>query len=179
MEFRLHKQLEMTNNVECAEPPISKNIRVIAEMEKEYLASRTGLERFGDMVAVEGGKSWFILLHAIWFSGWLAYNLAEPGFDPYPFPLLTLSVSLEAIFLSLFILMSQNRSNRQAERRAHFDLQINLLAEAEMTKMISMLQALCAAQNLPESRDPELAAMQKETNPSEVVRDLDEALSGS
>jgi uncharacterized membrane protein len=121
---------------------------------------------------------WSVALHAIWFSTWLIYNSLWKGFDPYPFQFLTLAVSLEAIFLSLFILMSQNLENRQSERRGHFDLQINLLAEAEATKMIKMLQALCAAHNLPEAKDPELKALQQETNPAQVIHTLDEAMSG-
>ena len=67
----------------------------------------------------------------------------EP-FDPFPFGFLTLVVSLEAIFLSVFVLMSQNRMTRQADKRAHLDLQIDLLAEQELTTILHMLRALCA-----------------------------------
>jgi len=70
---------------------------------------------------------------------------AIPGFKPFdefPFGLLTLVVSLEAIFLSLFLLISQNRMTRQADKRAHLDLQINLLAEAETTKILRMLERI-------------------------------------
>jgi uncharacterized membrane protein len=160
------------------EPPISKNIRAMAEMQKESLAARSTFQWLCDTIAAYAGSIWSVAIHVVWFASWLAYNTLRNGFDPYPFQLLTLVVSLEAIFLSLFILMSQNLENRQSERRAHFDLQINLLAEAEATKMIKMLQALCAAHNLPEAKDPDLVAMQKETNPAEVIRTLDEAMSG-
>jgi uncharacterized membrane protein len=159
------------------EPPIIKNIRAIAELEKAQLAARSRFQCFCDTISAYAGSMWSVALHAVWFAGWLLYNTFGNGFDPYPFPLLTLVVSLEAIFLSLFILMSQNVENRMTERRAHFDLQINLLAEAEATKIMKMLQALCAAHKLPEAQDPEIIALQKETNPAEVIRDLDKAMS--
>ncbi len=79
----------------------------------------------------------FIVFHVIWFAVWLALNLRSKGasaFDPFPFAFLTMIVSLESIFLSLFILMSQNRTGIQADQRNHRDFQINLLAENENTK---------------------------------------------
>lgn len=86
-----------------------------------------------------GRAPWFIMAHVIWFCAWMPLNskaLSLQKFDAYPYPLLTMIVSLEAIFLSLFVLMSQNRSSLQAEQRAHLDLQINLLSETENTKML-------------------------------------------
>jgi uncharacterized membrane protein len=159
-----------------SEPPIVKNIRTIAELEKARLAERSRFQCFCDAISTYAGSIWSVALHAFWFAGWLLYNTLGNGFDPYPFPLLTLVVSLEAIFLSLFILMSQNLENKMMERRAHFDLQINLLAEAEATQIMKMLRALCAAHKLPEAKDPEIAALQKETDPAEVIRDLDRAM---
>jgi uncharacterized membrane protein len=162
-----------------AEAPISRNVRTIAEMEQKSRAERSRFQCFCDSIAAYAGSMWSVALHGVWFASWLVYNTFWNGFDPYPFQLLTLVVSLEAIFLSLFILMSQNLENRQSERRAHFDLQINLLAEAEATKMIQMLRALCAAHKLPEAQDPDVVALQKETNPAEVIRTLDEAMTGN
>jgi uncharacterized membrane protein len=81
-------------------------------------------------------------------------------------------VSLESIFLSLFILMSQNRATKQADQRAHLDLQINLLAEHENTKMLSMLQALCRHHRLIEASDPEVDELAKRTEPQQVLKEL-------
>jgi uncharacterized membrane protein len=83
---------------------------------------------------------------------------------------------LEAIFLSLFILMSQNRASAQADRRAHLDLQINLLAEIESSKTLELLKALCEHQNLACSRDPELAELISRTKPSEILHILRSSL---
>jgi uncharacterized membrane protein len=153
-----------------------RNIDIISAIEKDALDSRSLWARIGDKIAVRAGQMWFIALHAIGFTGWIGFNLLEgPGnkaFDPYPFPLLNLIVALEAVFLSLFILMSQNRSNLQADQRNHLELQINLLAEQENTKMLQMLQALCAHHGLGISRDPEIKDLVKRTEPQAVLDEL-------
>src|SRR5258708_4429092 len=96
-----------------------RNIKAICEMEKTDLARRTFSARLGAAIATHAGRMWFIVLHVVWFAVWIALNIRAHGgstFDPFPFSLLTMIVSLESIFLSLFILMSQNRSGLQAER---------------------------------------------------------------
>jgi uncharacterized membrane protein len=88
------------------------------------------------------GTGWFAGLHVVWFAGWIAWNTwlvaSWRPVDPFPFSFLTLVVSLEAIFLTLFVLISQNNLTRQSERRAHLDLQVNLLAEQESTKTVAL-----------------------------------------
>jgi uncharacterized membrane protein len=154
-----------------------RNIKAISELEKETLAGRSFSARIGDAIATQAGKMWFIAFHAVWFGAWVLLNRKSGfSFDPYPFQLLNLIVSLEAIFLSLFILMSENRSGLQADQRSHLDLQINLLTEDENTKMIQMLQALCEKQNLSIARDPEILAMAKRTDVTEVLSALTEQL---
>ena len=85
-------------------------------------------------------------------------------FDPFPFSLFTMIVSLESIFLSLFILMSQDRTGIQADYRNHLDLQINLLTEDQNTKMLQMLQALCEHHKLGIANDPAIKAMEENRN---------------
>jgi uncharacterized membrane protein len=98
------------------------------------------------------------------------------AFDPFPYMGLTTIVSLEAIFLSLFILVSQNRATRRADERAHLDLQINLMAERENTKMLRLLQALCAHHGLAEAADWEVDEMLRETEPASIARELEKHL---
>jgi uncharacterized membrane protein len=122
---------------------------------------------------------WFVIFHIIWFFVWLVLNMKAHGkgtFDPFPFAVLTLIVSLESIFLSIFILMSQNRSGLQADQRNHLDLQINLLSEDENTKMLQMLQALCEHHKLTIAKDPEIEAMTKRTEIKDVLSELQENL---
>ena len=161
--------------------PTLRNITEICELEKRALAHRSLSARIGDAIAMQAGRMWFIFLHLIWFAVWLLLNMKAKGastFDPFPFSLLTMIVSLESIFLSLFILMSENRSSRVADERNHLDLQINLLAEDENTKMLQMLQAICEYHNLPIGKDPEIKAMTKRTEVKEVVSELKDNLPG-
>lgn len=157
----------------------TRNIKAISELEHAALAQRSLSARAGDAIATHAGKMWFIVFHALWFALWLWLNSGSKNrlaFDPFPYQLLSTVVSLESIFLSLFILMSQNRSNVQADQRNHLDLQINLLSEEENTKMLQMLQAICAHHKLSIGKDPEIDAMTKQTEISEVLSELQEHL---
>jgi uncharacterized membrane protein len=158
----------------------ARNIQAICELEKAQMLERTLGERMGDLIARVAGHAWFSGVHVVWFTGWIAINRGlfrgiRP-FDPYPFQFLTLVVSLEAIFLSLFILMSQNRASRMADQRAHLDLQINLLSELESTKALKMLQALCRKNGLAEGDDRELEQLAKRTEPKDLVSHLQTSL---
>jgi uncharacterized membrane protein len=158
------------------------NVSAIIALENEALNARSTSERLSDAVARQAGTIWFISAHALWFVFWILLNTGfVPGiraFDPYPYQFLTFVVSLEAIFLSLFILMSQNRSSRQADARGHLDLQINLLAEQESTKMLQMLQGLCKHHGLPEAHDAELEQLKQATKPEELLNELKKSLPG-
>lgn len=106
--------------------------------------------------------------HTLWFAVWLAINegwTRWAPFDPFPFSLLTSIVSLEAIFLTLFVLASQNRLAREGDKRAHLDLQVDLLAEQEMTVVLKMLQELCEHFNLRKTADSDILR--------ELLRDTD------
>lgn len=123
--------------------PAARNIEAIAALERAARSDRTRLDRFTDAVTTAAGSPAFIVGHAIWFAAWIVINVMRPGpFDPYPFGLLMLVVSLEAIFLSAAVLMTQNRMQHQADKRAHLDLQVNLLAEQELTAILRMLTAV-------------------------------------
>jgi uncharacterized membrane protein len=107
--------------------PSEQNIRAIARVEKAALSSRSLATRLSVAIATVAGSGWVIALHVVWFAIWLALNTgmtAWKPFDPYPFSLLTAIVSLEAIFLTLFVLAAQNRLARETDKRAHLDLQM-------------------------------------------------------
>lgn len=157
-----------------------RNVSAITTIEKDAMAARSGGERVSDAIAHQAGRTWFIAAHAAWFGGWILVNAGKiPGirpFDPFPYQFLTFVVSLEAIFLSLFILMSQNRANKQADARSHLDLQINMLSEQESTKMLQMLQSLCEHHKLPVARDPEVDLLKSPTKPAELLTELQKHL---
>ncbi|MEX0750641.1 MAG: DUF1003 domain-containing protein, partial [Dehalococcoidia bacterium] len=113
---------------------ITDSVEEIARLEAAS-APQSRSEVLSDCITAFGGSMLFIGLHAIWFTVWMALN--APGapfrFDAFPFGFLTMIVSLEAIFLSTFVLVSQNRQAAAADRRARVDLQINVIAERELT----------------------------------------------
>lgn len=127
--------------------PIDRNIRVIAELEKRALQDRSAADRLSDRVTSATGSGAFAAANLAVFALWILINTIGLGglrrFDPFPFNFLTLAVSLEAIFLAIFVLMSQNRMTRAADKRAQLDLQVDLLAEQELTAILHMLYALC------------------------------------
>ena len=158
------------------ESATERNIKKIFALEAENLKTRSRLERIGDTIAIQAGRPWCVVFHAVWFAVWIALNVPSSGgikqFDPFPYPFLTMVVSLESIFLVLFLLMSQNRSSGQAEQRAHLDLQINLLSEDENTKMLQMLQALCAHHGLPIAHDREVEKLAGRVDAADVIEEI-------
>lgn len=127
--------------------PIDRNIRVIAELERRALHERSAADRLSDIVTNATGSGTFAAANLAVFALWILVNTVGLNgfrrFDPFPFNFLTLAVSLEAIFLAVFVLMSQNRMTRAADKRAQLDLQVDLLAEQELTAILHMLYALC------------------------------------
>jgi uncharacterized membrane protein len=135
-----------------AEAPdvIVRNIRAVAKLAKRSALQRSAFAHLCDRVTYLAGTTGSLVLHGAWFFGWIATNaLLSKPFDPFPFSLLTSVVSLEAIFLTLFVLSSQNRLTQDSEQRAHVDLQVNLLAEQEMTLVLRMLRDLCQRSDIP------------------------------
>jgi uncharacterized membrane protein len=152
-------------------------VQAMREREEAAMARRTMADRVAGFVATFCGSMTFVWLHIVWFSLWILGNTL-PGFphvDPFPFTFLTLMVSLEAIFLSAFILISQNYEMRLTERRNQLDLQINLLSEQENTKMLSMLQRIADKLGVEEDGDPTVKVLEEATRPARLIEQIEEA----
>ena len=126
--------------------PEQRNVETISRLEQDALRARSIAERLSDTLTKAIGSLASISLHVGWFAAWILINTGvipwiDP-FDPFPFGVLTLIVSTEGVLLALIILISQNRMIRQADRRAHLDLQISLLAEQEATLMLRSKRGL-------------------------------------
>lgn len=138
---------------------VQKNVEAIKAWERSVMAQRSAAERIGDWITGVAASGPVLVVHVVWFTAWIAANLGlVPGvtpFDRFPFPFLTMTVSLEAIFLALFVLASQNRLARQSDKRGHLDLQIDLLAEREMTAVLQLLQDIASHLKVPETVTPE------------------------
>jgi len=126
---------------------VERNVGIVREIEEASHQRRSSGQVVSDAIASFCGSTTFIWVHCIFFGGWLSFNSLEIvpqmyRFDQPPFPILKLVVSLEAIFLSTFILISQNRQTVIYEERSHLSLQINLLAEEETSHILSMLRRI-------------------------------------
>jgi uncharacterized membrane protein len=159
---------------------VAQNVAAVAALEAATLAQLTWTDRVAGGITRLAGTTGFALFHVAWFGAWILVKVGGvpgvPRFDPFPFSLLTLVVSLEAIFLAVFVLISQNRMTRQADRRAHLDLQINLLAEQESTRTVSLLERIADHLGVPRSGVPDAEELAKPTDIHAVVTTLERSL---
>jgi uncharacterized membrane protein len=158
---------------------LEENLQAIKRWERTILLERSKAEQVSDWIASAAGSGPVVVMHVIWFGAWVTVNAgmlrAIRPFDPFPFPLLTMIVSLEAIFLALFVLASQNRLALQADKRSHLDLQIDLLAEREMTAVLQLLQDIARHLNATTTITPEqLEDLMKKTDLRRLTNRMDE-----
>jgi uncharacterized membrane protein len=156
--------------------PARRNVETVARLEQAAQTPRSLADRLIGSLTGFVGSLPFFYLHLLWFALWVAWNMSagrRPPFDPFPFPLLTMILALETILLSTLVLISQNRQQRLADRRAHLDLQINLLAEQEITKVLEMLEQIQKRLGLAD-HDPEVAALKQAVRPEELMEQLEQ-----
>ena len=158
-----------------AEELTRRNVEAVLELEKAAKEERTQSDRVAEAIANFCGSMTFVWVHVAWFGGWILLNTLPgiPHIDSFPFTFLTLVVSLEAIFLSTFILISQNHDTKISERRNHLDLQINLLSEQENTRMLTILRAIAEKVGADLSEDPQLSALTEQTEPKKLVKQIE------
>jgi len=140
-----------------------------------HARDRTFIERVADAIARKASSTPFLVLHIVWFTIWIVWNVGAFGlkpFDPYPFGFLTMTVSLEAIFLSIFVLMTQQRESYIAELREELALQVTLRMEAEVTKTLQLVAGLYTRLGHRVGEDPELVEMLQPLKPEEMEREL-------
>lgn len=122
---------------------------------------------------------WFVTAHALIFGSWLVLNASFVPFpykwDPFPYVMLAMTASVEAIFPSTFILITQNRMQRLADRRAEMDLQVSLLIEHELTRAIRMIDEVAIRLNARRPADHELDEIKRDINPERVAEQIERA----
>ena len=169
---------KITENQITTTSAVEKNIEAIRKLENDTLQGLSTVEHIADKVRAFAGSSPFILLHVIWFSAWVFINSGIIStvipFDPFPFSFLTLIVSLEAIFLTLLVLMSQNRMTKEADKRAHLDLQINMLDEQETTLILRMTQKIAIHLGLEDVVEKSVEELYEETDINRVAQALED-----
>jgi uncharacterized membrane protein len=122
--------------------PTAQNLELVARLERETVAAESRATRFIVHVTNAVGTPSCVVIHALAFAAWMAWNsAAAPAlrFDPYPYGLLTMAVSMEGVLVAILVLTTQNRMSAQSDKRDHLDLQVNLLAEQEMTAVLRLL----------------------------------------
>src|SRR5688572_8532720 len=145
----------------------------------EHSSNRTRMEVLADRMISVASSTWFLIAHVLAFLLWILINAPLPGmpqFDPYPFGMLTTIVSLEAIFLAIFVLMSQSRESRIGELREELTLQVNLRIEEEVTKTLHLVAGLYTRLGHTLSNDPDLKEMLKPLDPAQMEREVTEQI---
>jgi uncharacterized membrane protein len=155
---------------------VERNIQALLLHRREQEGNRKRQERIADAITRFTGSMRFVYIHLVLFGGWIAVNLGWipgiPRFDP-SFVVLAMVASVEAIFLSTFVLISQNRMSALAEQRAELDLQISLLAEHEVTRLITLVTAMAQQMGVEAARDPELAELSQDVAPEKVMEKME------
>jgi uncharacterized membrane protein len=155
---------------------IERNIRTIIHLRNKAAHERSLQHRIADAITAFSGRMIFAYVHIGWFGVWILLNTGRfgiPAFDPFPYGLLTMIVSLEAIFLSTFVLISQNRLGAETERRADLDLHIGLLTEHELTRVLQMLDIIQDKLGIVDHANSDLADLEMETKPEDVLAEIE------
>jgi uncharacterized membrane protein len=151
---------------------VDQNIRALLSRRNQEERSKRLQDRIADAISRFTGSMTFVYIHLIVFGLWIIINLgwtSLPAFDP-TFVILAMFASVEAIFLSTFVLITQNRMAAQADRRADLDLHISLLAEHEVTRLITLVSAIAQRMGIePAVNKPELAELEKDVDPEKVL----------
>src|SRR5499427_6135855 len=173
--YRHHPVAEAANDRPEMLGVIERNIMTMVDMRREAERNKSTQDKAADSLTAFSGSMIFVYLHILWFGMWIVVNLGllpiKP-FDPFPFGLLTLVVSLEAIFLSTFVLLSQNRAGEVADKRADLDLRIDLLAEHKITHLVGIVALIADHLGIDTSTIPELDLLVSDVAPKQVLDDI-------
>lgn len=154
---------------------VVRNIEALLKRNQEEESRKTSGDRIADAITRFTGSMTFVYIHLIIFGLWIIWNLGWLRLKPFDpsFVVLAMIASVEAIFLSTFVLISQNRMNAQADKRAELNLQVNLLAEHEITRLIQLVTAMAKKMDIPESYDSEIDILAKDIQPEKVLETME------
>ncbi len=161
---------------------VRRNIQALLDARRAAERRKTWGEALADRITAFAGSMWSVLVHALVFGAWIVVNAGlVPGiepFDPFPFVMLAMWASVEAIFLTTFVLISQNRMTAMNERRADLDLQISLLSEHEVTRLITMVDGIADRLGVQAGRGSDLEELKRDVPPEEVLEEIERAEEG-
>ena len=167
------------SNPEGLSEVLDRNIHALVEHRRRRARAQPLSERAAGRVTAFTGSLAFVALHALLVGGWIIINLGIiPGvrpFDPFPFVMLAMIASVEAIFLSTFVLITQNRMQRLADERAELDLQISLLSEHEITRLVALVDAIATRVGVEADRAADIPDLKKDIVPEKVMEAIEQA----
>lgn len=150
--------------------------QIIKSFRAKFKAKRKWYDEFADFMTEKFGTFSFFAWNFAWYVVWVVWNNGFipglPVFDPFPHNFLTMAVSLEAIFLSIIVLISQNRQSSIADLREEIDFNINVKAEQEITKILGMVDEIHAHLGLSFEIDEDLIEMKKITDVDEIEQQI-------
>jgi uncharacterized membrane protein len=155
---------------------VYKNIQDLYDHRQQHEQKLTWSERLANRIAQYTGTTTFLYLNAAFFIVWIAINMGAFGikpFDPFPFGMLTTVVSLEAIFLSLFVLLSQNRMQKLTDQQNELDLQVNLLAEHELTRLLIAVDLISKKLGVELPCEPELKELETDVKAKDLLNEIE------
>jgi uncharacterized membrane protein len=157
---------------------VERNINALLLRKQEEERKRTFQERLIDRISTFAGSMVFVIIHLIFFGSWIVWNLGLIHLKPFDptFVILATFAAVEAIFLTTFILLSQNRTNALADKRAELDLQIGLLTEYELTRVMVLVQAIAKKLDIKEAKNEEMEELLNDIHPENVMDSLDNSL---
>lgn len=159
---------------------VESNIHCVADLERAFEHRRRRSDRIADAISGFTGSISFVIVHLLWFTLWFLINTGviphAKRFDPFPFILLSMMVSVEAVLLSTFVLMKQNRMQQKTDIRDHLNLQIDLLSEKEVTKALQLLRTIAAKVGIDEQNDAELEEMSTATSVDSLAKRIESSV---
>ena len=155
---------------------VERNIEALLQRGQQEEKQKTTEDKIADSITRFAGSMRFVYIHLILFGGWIIWNLGWLGLPPFDESLVVLAMvaSVEAIFLSTFVMISQNRMNAQADKRAELDLQVSLLAEHEITRLVTLVAAMAKKMGIEEAHDAEIAELEQDVQPEKVMDTMEQ-----
>jgi len=155
---------------------VERNIDALLDRRKKEERNKTREEKVADSITRFTGSMLFVYIHLALFATWILWNAHLLGLKPFDpsFVVLAMFASVEAIFLSTFVLISQNRMNAQADKRADLDLQVSLLTEHEVTRLITLVTAMAQKMDIAEAYHAEIDELAKDVHPEEVMDTMEQ-----
>lgn len=155
---------------------VERNIEALLAKREQEAQNQGFQEKAADAIGGFAGSMPFVYLHLLIFGLWVVVNLGWTPLPPFDetFVVLAMIASVESIFLSTFVLITQNRMQGEADRRADLDLQVSLLAEHEITKLVALVSRMAERMEIEEAGDPALAELKRNVVPEDVLDKIEE-----